>query len=82
MTQEIFNKAANIDHDITVLKNILKNIKFEQDKRLGRISYSVRYEESSFWDSEIQFLDREIQDDFKNFINSELEKAQKLLREL
>lgn len=28
-------------------------------------------EESSFWDSEIQ-------DDFKNFINSELEKAQKL----
>lgn len=71
MTQEIFNKATHIDHDITVLKNI----KFEQDKRLGRISYSVRYEESSFWDSEIQ-------DDFKNFINSELEKAQKLLREL
>jgi len=57
MTQEIFNKATHIDHDITVLKNI----KFE--------------EESSFWDSEIQ-------DDFKNFIDSELEKAQKLLREL
>lgn len=71
MTQEIFNKATHIDHDIAVLKNI----KFEQDKRHWVGFRTPLGEESSFWDSEIQ-------DDFKNFINSELEKAQKLLQEL
>ena len=29
MTQEIFNKATHIDHDITVLKN---NMRGEQDE--------------------------------------------------
>lgn len=74
MTREIFNKATHIDHDITVLKNI----KFEQDRRnwVGfRTFRTPTGEESSFWDSEIQ-------DDFRNFIDSELEKAQKLLQEL
>lgn len=71
MTEEIFNKATHIDHDITVLKNI----KQEQDKRHW-VGFRTPFgEESSFWDSEIQ-------DDFKNFINSELEKAQRLLQEL
>ena len=71
MTQEIFNKATHIDHDITVLKNI----KFEQDKRHWVGFRTPSGEESSFWDSEIQ-------DDFKNFIDSELERAQKILQEL
>lgn len=71
MTREIFNKATNIDHDITVLNNI----KYEQDKRHWVGFRTPSGEESSFWDSEIQ-------DNFKNFINSELEKAQKLLQEL
>lgn len=71
MTQEIFDKATRIDHDITVLKNI----KFEQDQRHWVAFCTPSDGESSFWDSEIQ-------DDFKNFINSELEKAQKLLQEL
>lgn len=71
MTEEIFNKATHIDHDITVLKNI----KHEQDKRHWVGFRTPAGEESSFWDNEIQ-------DDFKNFINSELEKAQRLLQEL
>ena len=71
MTEEVFNKATHIDHDITVLTHI----KFEQDKRHWVGFRIPSGEERSFWDSEIQ-------DDFKNFINSELEKAQKLLREL
>ena len=71
MTQEIFNKATHIDHDITVLKNI----KFEQDKNHWVGFRTPLSEEDSFWDSDIK-------DDFKNFINSELEKAQKLLQEL
>ena len=71
MTQEIFDKATYINHDIT----ILKNIKFEQDRRHWVEFRTPSGEESSFWDSEIQ-------DDFRNFIDSELEKAQKLLQEL
>lgn len=71
MTQEIFNKATHIDHDITVLNNI----KNEQDKGHWVGFRTPSGEESSFWDSEIQ-------DDFQNFINSELEKARKLLQEL
>ena len=71
MTQEIFNKATHINHDITVLKNI----KFEQDKRHWVGFRTPSGDESSFWDSELQV-------DFENFIDSELEKAQKLLREL
>ena len=71
MTQEILNKATHIDHDITVLKNI----KSEQDKNHWIGFRTPSGEEYLFWDSEIL-------DDFKNFINSELEKAQKLLQEL
>lgn len=71
MTEEIFNKATHIDHDITVLKNI----KFEQDKRHWVGFRTPSGDESSFWDSEIQ-------NDFKDFINSELEKAQRLLQKL
>ena len=71
MTREIFDKATHIDHDIVVLKNI----KFEQDKNHWVGFRTPSGEESSFWDSEIQ-------DDFKNFIDFELEKAQKLLQEL
>ena len=71
MTQEIFYKAKDINHDIT----ILKNIKCEQDKSHW-VSFSTPLrDEEPFWDSEIK-------NDFKNFINSELEKAQKLLQEL
>lgn len=71
MTREIFNKATRIDHDITVLNNI----KFEQDNKHWVGFRTPLGEEEPFWDSEIK-------DDFKNFIISELEKAQKSLQEL
>ena len=71
MTQEIFNKANDLNHDI----NILKNIKSEQDKSHWVKFTTPQGEEDSLWV-------REIRDDFKNFISSELEKAQKLLQEL
>ena len=71
MTQELFNKANNISHDI----NVLQNIKFEQDKNHWVGFCTPAGKEDSFWN-------REMQVDLKNFIDSELEKAQKLLEEL
>lgn len=71
MTQETFNKATHIDHDITVLKNI----KFEQDKNHWVSFDTPSGKEDSFWDSTMQ-------DDFKDFIATELTKAQKMLEEL
>ncbi len=71
MTREIFDKAKRIDHDITVLKNI----KFEQDK-----NHWVGFDTPS--GTESSFLDSVIYNDFKDFINTELVKAQKLLEEL
>ena len=71
MTQETFNKATYIDHDITVLKNI----KFEQDKNHWVSFNTPSSKEDSFWDSTIQ-------DDFQDFIATELVKAQKMLEEL
>lgn len=38
MTQEIFNKATHIDHDIAVLKNI----KFEQKQRRKKRNDSIQ----------------------------------------
>ena len=71
MTQETFDKAMQIDHDITVLKNI----KFEQDKNHWVGFNTPSGTEDYFWDSTIR-------DDLKNFIATELVKAQKLLEEL
>jgi hypothetical protein len=71
MTQETFDKATHIDHDIT----ILKNIKFEQDKNNWVSFNTPSGKEYSFWDSTIQ-------DDFQDFIATELVKAQKMLEEL
>ena len=71
MTQETFDKAMLINHDITVLKNI----KFEQDKNHWVGFNTPSGTESSFWNSTIQ-------NDFKDFIATELVKARKLLEEL
>lgn len=71
MTRELFNKANSINHDI----NVLQNIKFEQDKNHWVGFRTPAGEEDSFWS-------RELQVDLKNFINSELEKAQKLFEEV
>ena len=71
MTRETFDEAMHIDHDITVLKNI----KFEQDKNHWVSFNTPSGTESSFWDSTIQ-------NDFKDFIATELAKAQKMLKEL
>ena len=71
MTQETFNKAIHIDHDITVLKNI----KSEQDKNHWVGFNTPSGIESSFWDNTMQ-------DDFQDFIATELVKAQKLFEEL
>jgi len=72
MTQELLEKANDINHDIKVLKDI----KSEQDKRhwVG-FRTPLCGEVSSFWINEIQ-------DDFKRFIAAELEKAEKMLERL
>ena len=71
MTREMFNKVNFINHDIEVLQNI----KSEQDRNHWVGFYTPSGEEDSFWSSEMQ-------DDLKNFIDSELEKAQKLFEEI
>ena len=72
MTKETYEKAYRLDHDLT----ILKEIKFEQDKRHW-VGFRAPSDEriDSFWESELQ-------DDFKEFIIREIEKARKMLEEL
>lgn len=71
MTQEMFNKANNIHHDI----KILENIKDEKDLNHWVGFTTPAGGEGTFWSEEMQV-------DLKNFIESELEKARKLLEEL
>ena len=71
MTEETFEKATNINHDIEVLKSI----KYEQDKNHWVSFNTPTGKEDSFWDSTMQ-------DDFQDFIATELTKAQKMLEEL
>ena len=71
MTQETLDKAIIINHDIEVLKRI----KYEQDKN-HCVSFNTPIsKEDSFWNSTMQ-------DDFQNFIAIELVRAQKMLEEL
>lgn len=72
MTRETYGKAYNLDHDLTVLKDI----KFEQDKNrwVGFRTSSNRMIDS-FWESELK-------DDFKEFIIREIEKVNKMFEEL
>lgn len=71
MTQELFNKANFINHDITVLENI----KCEKDQNHWIAFHTPAGDEDDFWSDEMQT-------DLKNFIESELEKARKLFEEL
>ena len=72
MTRETYEKAHNLDHDLTVLKDI----KFEQDKNYWVGFRTPRNEIiDGFWESELQ-------DDFREFIIREIEKANKMLEEL
>ena len=71
MSEELFIKARNINHDIT----LLQNIKFEQDKNHWVGFTTPAGGEGTFWSEEMQV-------DLKNFIESELEKARKLLEQL
>lgn len=72
MTRETYEKAGHIDHDISVLNDI----KFEQDKQHWVGFRSPGLDKiDSFWTSEII-------DDFKKFVNDEIEKAEKMLEEL
>lgn len=71
MTQETLNKATHVNHDITVLKKL----KDEQEKNHWVGFRTPNGDGDIFWDSTMQ-------DDFKNFINTELLKAQKMFEEL
>lgn len=72
MTKGTYEKAYHLHHDLT----ILENIKFEQDKRHW-VGFRTPGNETidSFWESELQ-------DDFREFIIKEIEKANKMLEEL
>ena len=71
MTRETYEKAYRLDHDLTVLKDI----KLEQDRNHWVGFRAPNQEINSFWESELQ-------DDFREFITREIEKANKMLEEL
>ena len=72
MTRETYEKAYQLDHDLT----ILKDIKFEQDKNYWVGFRTPRNDIiDGFWASELQ-------DDFREFIIRETEKVNKMLEEL
>ena len=72
MTRETYEKAHRLDHDLTVLKDI----KFEQDKKHWVGFCTVR---NTTIDS---FFEPELKEDFKEFIIREIEKANKMFEEL
>ena len=71
MSEELFIKAKYIHHDITLLQNIKREL--DQNHWVGFDSPAG---------GEGVFHSKEMQDDLKNFIEFELEKARKLLEEL
>ena len=71
MTKETFNKAVYINHDITSLKEI----KSEQDKNHWVGFRTPTNDIESFWNPEIM-------NDFKEFVEKELEKVEKMFSDI